>query len=77
MKHSKLSAIGLGIALGFTTAVAPSDAAEVKLKTASFLPARSVYAKYFYRWVDEVNKRCAGEVKISVVGPAAIKSLEQ
>lgn len=77
MQLCKLSAIGLAIALAFTTGVAPSDAAEVKLKTASFLPARSVYAKYFYRWVDEVNKRCAGELEISVVGPEAIKSLEQ
>ena len=51
--------------------------AEVKLKAASFLPARSVYAKYFYRWVDELNNRCKGKVKITIVGPEAIKSLEQ
>lgn len=52
-------------------------AAEATLKAASFLPARSVYATYFYRWIDEVNKRCAGEVKVSAVGPEAIGSLEQ
>jgi len=51
--------------------------AEVRLKAASFLPARSVYAKYFYRWVDELNDRCKGKVKITIVGPEAISSLEQ
>ncbi len=48
-----------------------------KLKAASFLPRRIVYAKFFFRWVREVNKTCSGKVNISVVGPAAIKSLEQ
>ena len=54
-----------------------SVASEVKLKAASFLPARSVYAKYFFHWVEEVNNQCEGKVKISIVGPAAVKSLEQ
>lgn len=56
---------------------AAPEAAEAKLKAASFLPARAVFAKYFYEWVKETNRQCAGKVRISVVGPAAIKSLEQ
>ena len=56
---------------------APASAAEVKLKAASFLPVRSVYAKQFMRFVDEANRRCAGKLSISVVGPEAVPSLEQ
>lgn len=77
MKFWKLSALGLSAAIAVTAGAGLSAAAEVKLKAASFLPGRAVYAKMFYRWVSEVNKQCAGKIKISVVGPAAIKSLEQ
>ena len=56
---------------------APAQAAEVKLKAASFLPVRSIVAKQFVRFVGEVNKSCAGKVNISVVGPEAVPSLEQ
>ncbi|MFQ5856983.1 MAG: ABC transporter substrate-binding protein [Anaerolineae bacterium] len=76
MTTRRFSAIAAGMVIAALLTGAAS-AAEVKLKAASFLPARVVYAKYFYSWVNEVNKRCAGKVKISVVGPAAIKSLEQ
>ena len=55
----------------------PALADEAKLKAAAFLPARAIFAKYFHDWVDEVNRQCAGKVAISVVGPEAIKSLEQ
>jgi len=59
-------------------AIAPAaGAAEVSLKAAAFLPVKSVYVVQFMRWVGEVNKQCAGKVNISVVGPEAIKSLEQ
>jgi TRAP-type transport system periplasmic protein len=54
-----------------------ATAAEVKLKAANFLPARAAIAKPFNRWVAAVNKRCAGKVHISIVGPAAIGSLQQ
>ncbi len=61
-----------------TTALSSAaQAAEVKLKAASFLPERVIFAKHFYRWVNDVNQQCAGKVNISVVGPAAVKSLEQ
>jgi len=53
------------------------QAAEVKLKAASFLPPASVVAKQFHRFVAETNKRCAGKVAITVVGPEAVPSLEQ
>jgi TRAP-type C4-dicarboxylate transport system substrate-binding protein len=49
----------------------------VKLKAAAFLPVKSVYVRQFGRFVDQVNKQCAGKVNVSVVGPEAIKSLEQ
>jgi TRAP-type C4-dicarboxylate transport system substrate-binding protein len=55
----------------------PALAAEVKLKAAAFLPLKSVYSVQFMRWVEEVNKQCAGKVNLSVVGPEAIKTLEQ
>lgn len=63
--------------IGIAGKFAPAAAEEVKLKAASFLPARVIFAKYFYDWVKEVNKRCAGKVRISIVGPEAIGSLEQ
>jgi len=56
---------------------APANAAAVKLKAVSFLPERIIFAKFFFKWTKEVNKQCSGKVKISVIGPAAIKSLEQ
>ncbi len=69
---------GMGSALAMMPVATPDGlAAEVKLKAASFLPARAVYAKYFKLWADEANKQCSGKIKISIVGPAAIKSLEQ
>jgi TRAP-type C4-dicarboxylate transport system substrate-binding protein len=54
-----------------------AGAAEVKLKAAAFLPVKAIYVQQFARFTDEVNKRCAGSVSISTVGPEAIKSLEQ
>ena len=60
-----------------TAGIESTSATEVKLKAASFLPARSVYAKYFYNWVEHLNRECEGNVAITVVGPEAIKSLEQ
>ena len=77
MRFRKLAAIAVSAAAIALAGSGVAAAAEVKLKAASFLPARAVYAKYFYRWVDEVNSQCAGKINISVVGPAAIKSLEQ
>ncbi|MDP6109510.1 MAG: hypothetical protein QGF71_05475 [Rhodospirillales bacterium] len=68
----------MAMALGFMAVAAETSyAAEVKLKAASFLPSRTVFAKYFKDWVNHTNKQCAGMFKISVVGPAAIKTLEQ
>ena len=61
------------IVLGF----GPAQAAEVKLKAASFLPRQVTFAKYFYQWAEETNKQCKGKVNISVVGPAAVPSLKQ
>ncbi len=58
-------------------AAVPAQAQEVKLKAATFLPSRATFVKPFIRWVNEVNKKCAGKVSISTIGPAAIKSFEQ
>ncbi|UCE31946.1 MAG: TRAP transporter substrate-binding protein DctP [Burkholderiales bacterium] len=68
-----LGAAGLALA---TMAMA-ATAAEVKLKAAAFLPARAIIAQPFHRWIDEVNKQCAGKVNVTVVGPEAVPSLEQ
>jgi TRAP-type transport system periplasmic protein len=65
------------VILTATAFVSAAGAAEVKLKAASFLPVRSIVAKQFVRFVDEVNKQCAGKVNISIVGPEAVPSLEQ
>ena len=65
-------------ALAVAGAGVPAAQAEaVKLKAASFLPERVIFAKHFYEWAAKVNEECAGEVEISVVGPAAVPSLEQ
>ena len=66
--------IACGVALAAASAPA---AAQTTFKAAAFLPVKSVYVIQFGRFVEEVNKRCAGSVSISVVGPEAIKSLEQ
>jgi TRAP-type C4-dicarboxylate transport system substrate-binding protein len=66
------------LAAALLAALAPQAlAAEVKLKAAAFLPVKAVFVAGFARWVDEVNRQCAGKVSISIVGPEAIKSLEQ
>lgn len=64
-------------ALAAATVAPLAGATEAKLKAASFLPVRHIVAVQFTRFVDEVNKRCAGTVNIGVVGPEAIPSLEQ
>jgi TRAP-type C4-dicarboxylate transport system substrate-binding protein len=71
-------AAALGISVG-TVGVGGNGAwaQPVTLKAASFLPRRIVFARYFYLWARQVNKTCRGQVRINVVGPAAIKSLEQ
>lgn len=71
LKRAGLAGLALVLSAG------AANAAEIKLKAASFLPTRIIFAKFFGDWVTQVNKQCAGKVKISVVGPAAIKSLEQ
>lgn len=57
--------------------MASPQAAEVKLRAVSFQPEKVVFAKYFYRWVRETNKRCDGKVEISVIGPDAIRPILQ
>ncbi len=77
MRISRTITAGLAVAAAAMVMAASVQAAEVKLKAASFLPTRIIFAKFFGDWVSSVNKVCAGKVKISIVGPAAIKSLEQ
>lgn len=77
MRIPKTITAGLAVAAAATVLTATAQSAEVKLKAASFLPTRIIFAKFFGDWVDSVNKVCAGKVKISIVGPSAIKSLEQ
>ena len=69
-------AVALGASL--LAAAAPfAGAQEAKLKAAAFLPVKAVFVVGFARWVGEVNRQCAGKVSIGIVGPEAIKSLEQ
>lgn len=75
MRH-RTTALLTGGALAFA-AIAGAHAAEVTLKAAAFLPKSVIISMPFYEWVDEVNKRCAGTVKLNVIGPAAVKALEQ
>ncbi len=75
---SAAAVVGLGLATGATGITGNTAWAQTAtLKAASFLPRRIVFATHFYRWARQVNKTCRGKVKINVVGPAAIKSLEQ
>lgn len=74
---AKTITAGLSIVLAATVLSTSVQAAEVKLKAATFLPTRIIFAKFFGDWVENVNKVCAGKVKISIIGPAAIKSVEQ
>jgi TRAP-type C4-dicarboxylate transport system substrate-binding protein len=70
--------VGLGLTTGATGIAGNTAWAQVAtLKAASFLPRRIVFARHFYTWARQVNKTCRGQVRINVVGPAAIKSLEQ
>lgn len=52
-------------------------AGEVRLTAASFQGEQVVFAKPFYRWVAETNRRCRGKVSVDVVGPETIKSERQ
>ena len=83
MKYNKLSLLAgaalvvasMGLVPGISAQKAKAE--EVKLKAASFLPGKVIFAKFFYDWVGKTNKQCKGKIKISVVGPAAIPSMKQ
>jgi TRAP-type C4-dicarboxylate transport system substrate-binding protein len=51
--------------------------AGLRLTAASFQGEQVVFAKPFYRWVAETNRRCQGKVAIDVVGPEAVESERQ
>ncbi|OGA53934.1 MAG: hypothetical protein A3G25_05180 [Betaproteobacteria bacterium RIFCSPLOWO2_12_FULL_63_13] len=55
----------------------PVRAETAVLKAASFLPEKASFGWPFYRWVKEVNKSCAGQVRIDVLAPGSIKAFEQ
>lgn len=76
-QRKSIAVAAAAFAVASSLAASAASAAETKLKAAAFLPVKSVYVQQFMRFVDETNKRCSGKVKISVVGPEAIKSLEQ
>lgn len=46
----------------------PARAAEVELKAVTGISGRSVVSKVFLRWVEEVNKRGKGIVRINYIG---------
>jgi len=77
LKTRNLAIAAAAAMAGVTATSGIALAAEVKLKAASFLPARASFGAPFFRWVKEVNKQCAGKVNITVLGPSAIKAFEQ
>lgn len=60
------------IVLASLALAGPAAAEEAKLRAASFQAEAVSFAKYFHRWVGEINRRCVGQVSISVVGPDEI-----
>jgi TRAP-type transport system periplasmic protein len=73
----RMRAVTCAAALAALALPPSAGAAEAKLRAVAFLPVKAVFVAGFLRWTNEVNQQCAGKVNISVVGPEAIKSLEQ
>jgi TRAP-type C4-dicarboxylate transport system substrate-binding protein len=57
--------------------VTSAGAAEVTLTAASFQPENVVFAKHFYQWVRETNRRCSSQVAIEVLDSDAIEPRRQ
>ncbi len=77
MKQLRKTAVAITLAAAGILGSPLAGAEQVTLKAASFIPERIIIAKYFYDWVREVNKQCAGKVNITVVGPEAVPTLQQ
>lgn len=77
MRLSRMIVTSLAAAAAATVLSSAAQADAVKLKAATFVPTRVIFAKFFKDWADNVNKTCEGKVEISIIGPSAIKSLEQ
>lgn len=73
MRGTVLFALAAALAYPF----APAEAAETKLRAASFQGQEIVFAKPFYRWAAEVNRRCKDKISITVVGPETIEAQRQ
>jgi len=71
------SALGLTAAALLGAGNGIAQPAEAKLRAAVFLPPKASFGWPFARWVDSVNKECAGKVNITVVGPESIGAFEQ
>lgn len=64
---------GLGAGLMMVAAgLAPVQAAEVELTAVTGVSGRSVVSKVFLRWVDDINKRGKGLVRIKYLGAGEI-----
>jgi len=73
----RVSVFVLAAAVGAALIGGPVQAETAVLKAASFLPERASFGWPFYRWVKEVNKSCAGQVRIDVLAPGSINAFEQ
>src|SRR5256885_17008835 len=71
--RSRFSAVALAMAC----ASCASQAQEARFKAVSFLPLNANFGSQFQRWVDEVNKRGQGLIRIETAGPDAMPAGEQ
>jgi|TARA_R100000049_G_C1952550_1_gene101616 TRAP-type C4-dicarboxylate transport system substrate-binding protein len=72
---AKTKLIHLGFICAISMATMSSNADEVKLNAVSFLPRTSDITQTFINFIDEVNKKGEGVVKINYLGgPETIPS---
>lgn len=79
-ENMKKTSIGLLIFMMFVLGmgVQPSQAKEITLKMATFLPKDDINLTAWWAYADEVNKKSKGEVVIKFVGgPEAIPAFKQ
>ena len=65
------------LALAMACASFSSQAQETRFKAVSFLPLNANFGSQFQRWINEVNKRGQGLIRIETVGPESMPAGEQ
>ena len=73
-----LTMIGLVLALSTLTCKAAFAAAPIEWKAVAFLPTTTHQTKFFIEFLEDVQKRTQGQLKIKFLGgPEVISSVEQ